>query len=77
MIVNITSHEELFSIVKAELSGYELASVANMSGVSLATLYSWINGKVTCPHWRTLFNVSVAIEITLSANIPARLKMAS
>lgn len=76
--LKINSHEkhiELFTIVIDELSKINhnlYKQIANESGVSVSTLYNWVNWKITSPHFRTVVDVATAIGFDVDFKRPTK-----
>ncbi len=51
----------VFEELKDLLAEYDLKSVSDTSGISLSTLYLWVDGKVRFPHLRTIVRVAEAL----------------
>jgi len=74
---------EVFSKVVDKLSGrnVDIKQVAEDAEVSLGTLYNWVAGNVLLPYTRTLFRVSAAVGIKITAThikgfkVPQRLRV--
>lgn len=56
---------ELFHALLEELEDYNIQDVADISGVAVPTLYSWLQGRVMAPSSRTLFAVAEAMGYRL------------
>lgn len=55
----------LFLEIIEELPEWDIASVAEVSGVHFTTLYSWLRGDTLTPITRTLFAVAEAMGYEL------------
>lgn len=56
---------ELFLALLDDLEDYNIADVAERSGIAVPTLYTWLAGKVVAPSSRTLFAVAEALGYRL------------
>lgn len=57
---------EAFETLKLVLARYDLASVADCSGITQQTLYNWLNGTVQSPQLRTLVAVAEVVGYTIA-----------
>lgn len=57
-------HEDAFETIREELKQYNLKSVADCAGVSISTLYYWLERKGK-PRYTTLCKVSKVLGFSL------------
>ena len=67
-LVSDDEHTAIFNQLKDILAEYNLESVAYTAGVSLSTLYYWLDGHTQKPRLDTICKVAAAIgyELTLA-----------
>lgn len=59
-------HTKFFHDLINTLNEYEPKSVAETSGVSLQTIYNWLNGSVRNPQLRTVFAIAKVLDIEIT-----------
>ncbi len=66
--LKIPANEQLavFEELKDLLFDYEVRSVSELSGVSKATIYNWLEGKTRKPRLDTILKVAEALGYTLT-----------